>query len=52
MLKCLCIGEELYFASKLMRNDISGRVCIIRYISISTTIKHDTSRPNTSSSFS
>ena len=52
MLKCLRIGEELYFASKLVGNDILGHVCIVRYISVSITLRNGTSGPKTSSSFS
>ena len=52
MLQCLCIGEKLYFASELVRNDISDHVCTIRYISVSIIPRYGTSRPSTSSSFS
>ena len=52
MLKCLRIGEELYFVSKLVENDISDSVCTIRYISVSITLRHGTSGPSTSLSFS
>ena len=35
-----------------MGNDILGCACILRYIIVSITLRHDTSRPTTSSSFS
>ena len=52
MLKYICIGEELYFGSELVRNDTSDRVCIVRYISVSITLRHGTSGSSTFSSFS
>ena len=52
MLKCLPIGEELYFANELVGNDISSRGCTVKYISVSIILRHGTSRPSTSSSFS
>jgi len=42
MLKCLHTGEVIYFASEKVKNDISGRECIVRYISVSITLRHGT----------
>ena len=52
MLKYLSIGEELYFTSELVRNHISGCVCIVEYNSVSITLRHYTLRSSTFSSFS
>lgn len=52
MLKCLCIGENLYFVSESVGNDISSCACTERYINVSIILRHDISRLSIYSSFS
>ena len=44
--------EELYLASKFTTNDILDLVCPSRYINATIALRHDTSGPNSYSSFS
>ena len=48
----LRIGAELYIASKLTRNAMSGRVQFVRYIRAPIALRYGTSGPRVSSSSS
>jgi len=47
--QCLCVGDELNLAKRLIANDISGLVQFARYIRAPIALRYGTSGPSISS---